>query len=138
MFGIRYSRRVVEILLFLLLAITLLIIAIGLAKHAEDGIKQKQIKSQQVLNQVDSSSIKCDSITSQALVQVERGAKANEHLLELIGKYEIALEQLRTHDFEAYKYFVKSAQFKEEYNELVNYEFHGENKYIKEKANSYK
>jgi len=138
MLGIKYSRRVVEILLFLLLAITLLIVAIGLAKHAEDGIKQKQIKSQQLLNQVDSSSAKCDSVTSQALVQVERGAKANEHLLELIGKYELALEQLRTHDFEAYKYFVKTAQFKENYNELVDYEFHGENKYIKEKANSYR
>jgi len=138
MSGIKYNRKVVEILLFSLLAIMLLIVAIGLAKHAEDGVKQKQIESQQILNQVDSSSAKCDSITLQALVQVERGAKANEHLLELIGKYEIALEQLRTHDFEAYKYFVKSAQFKEEYNELVNYEFHGENKYIKEKANSYK
>jgi hypothetical protein len=113
-------------------------VAIVLAKHAEDGIKQKQIKSQQLLNQVDSSSAKSDSITLQALVQVERGAKANEHLLELIGKYELALEQLRTHDFQAYKYFVKSAQFKENYNELVDYEFHGENKYIKEKANSYR
>ncbi len=138
MSGIKYNRRVVEMLLLCLFAIALVNVSILLAKNAEDGVKQKQIKSQQLLNQVDSSSAKCDSVTSQALVQVERGAKANEHLLELIGKYELALEQLRTHDFEAYKYFVKTAQFKEEYNELVNYEFHGENKYIKEKANSYK
>jgi hypothetical protein len=138
MSGIKYNRRVVEILLLCLVAITMINVAIVLAKHAEDGIKQKQIKSEELFDKVDSSYSKSDTVTLNATVQIERGAKANEHLLELIGKYELALEQLRTHDFEAYKYFVKSAQFKENYNELVDYEFHGENKYIKEKANSYR
>ena len=124
---IKYNRKFVEILIIFLFALTCVVTPIWYATL----IEKKPVT-------LDSTYVKSDTLgLGELTIEVERGAKANEHLLELINKYELALEQLRTHDFEAYKYFVRTAQFKEEYNEHVNFEFHGENKYIKEKAKQY-
>lgn len=129
---IKYNRKFVEILIIFLFALTCVVTPIWWASMTEphDTVQEKA--------QIDSTYNKIDTITlAPVTIEIERGARANEHLLELINKYELALEQLRTHDFEAYKYFVRTAQFKENYNEHVNFEFHGENKYIKEKAKQY-
>lgn len=129
---IKYNPRIVEVLVIFLFALACIVTPIWWATMIEphDAIEQKA--------PIDSTYNKIDTITlAPVAIEIERGAKANEYLLELINKYEIALEQLRTHDFEAYKYFVRTAQFKEEYNEQVNFEFHGENRYIKKKANQF-
>lgn len=129
---IKYNRKFVEILIIFLFALTCVVTPIWWAsmKKPHDTVQEKA--------PIDSTYNKIDTITlAPVTIEIERGARANEHLLELINKYELALEQLRTHDFEAYKYFVRTAQFKEDYNEHVNFEFHGENKYIKEKAKQY-
>ena len=129
---IKYNARIVEVLVIFMFALACVITPIWWASMTEPlhTVEQKP--------PVDSTYNKIDTITlAPVTIEIERGARANEHLLELINKYEIALEQLRTHDFEAYKYFVRTAQFKEEYNEQVNFEFHGENRYIKQKAKQY-
>lgn len=129
---IKYNRKFVEILIIFLFALSCVVTPIWWAsmKEPHDTVQEKA--------PIDSTYNKIDTITlAPVTIEIERGARANEHLLELINKYELALEQLRTHDFEAYKYFVRTAQFKEDYNEHVNFEFHGENKYIKEKAKQY-
>jgi hypothetical protein len=45
-------------------------VAIVLAKHAEDGIKQKQIKSEQLFDKVDSSYSKSDTIELEIILEV--------------------------------------------------------------------
>lgn len=129
---IKYNARIVEVLIIFLFALACVITPIWWASMTQPhNVVEKKVP-------IDSTYNKIDTITlAPATIEIERGARANEHLLELINKYEIALEQLRTHDFEAYKYFVRTAQFKEEYNEQVNFEFHGENRYIKQKAKQY-
>lgn len=129
---IKYNARIVEVLVIFMFALACVVTPIwwSLMKQPHAVVEQKA--------PVDSTYNKIDTITlAPVTIEIERGARANEHLLELINKYELALEQLRTHDFEAYKYFVRTAQFKEEYNEQVNFEFHGENRYIKQKAKQY-
>lgn len=129
---IKYNARIVEVLVIFMFTLACVITPIWWASMTEPHYTVEQKAP------IDSTYNKIDTITlAPVTIEIERGARANEHLLELINKYELALEQLRTHDFEAYKYFVRTAQFKEEYNEHVNFEFHGENRYIKQKAKQY-
>ena len=129
---IKYNARIVEVLVIFLFALACVVTPIWWASMSQSHYVVEQKPP------VDSTYNKIDTITlAPVTIEIEQGARANEHLLELINKYEIALEQLRTHDFEAYKYFVRTAQFKEKYNEQVNFEFHGENRYIKQKAKQY-
>ena len=76
----------------------------------------------------------CDSTNSVAMHRVLAASVENEELVSLLGKYEYALEQLRTHDREAYKYFIRIAQFKEHYNGQVEFDFYDENSKLLSKS----
>lgn len=64
-----------------------------------------------------------DSLQGVHEQETKRMSEGYQTMLELISKYEMALDEMRETNLPAYMRFVRIAQFKEDYNEMVHRDF---------------
>ena len=69
----------------------------------------------------------CDSLVASQQASINTINDDYKRLLILVGKYEMALDAIRYTDHEAYRQFIRHAQFAEQYTAEREDEFYKEN-----------
>lgn len=119
-------RIIISIINFFLLGFLL-------GKHVQEEYYTPMPVSKTSVN-VDSLTAVHDSTESEYLGSIKRMGTANLSLIDLVGKYELALEDQKIHRPEAYMRFIRIAEFKEQYTEDIRADFINEHKRVKRQA----
>lgn len=112
--------------------ITLVMIGFTIGRYLND-MRSDQIAPAPInvsQSEIDSVTNLKDSLESEWRQRETRTTSSHLETMDLLSKYELALEDLKIHRPEAYERFIRIAEFKETYTESIRADFINEHKRV--------
>lgn len=100
-------------------------LGLTIGSYMEQEYKKSSIKEKTVISPPEAVN---DSIIGEHQMTVKRMTDDYNRVRDLVGKYEVALEDMRIHQVSAYERFIRVAQFKEDYTEEIRTDFINEHR----------
>lgn len=129
--GLKIKDRL-EMRISVIQLIALLMLGVTFGTHLDD-MREDQIAPTPVsISQAEIDSVidLKDSLQTEWIQRETRTTSSHLETMELLGKYELALEDLKIHRPESYERFIRIAEFKETYTESIRADFINEHKRV--------